>query len=93
MANSLVTHVVSRSFEHHTGDRTIYLGFTPMLREKTLEVVRTFPPLFLHQPHERTCSSTAILSTLMQRRHYTFTKIHVFSGILTPAQWHGCQRR
>ncbi|GFX44201.1 uncharacterized protein TNCV_4119971 [Trichonephila clavipes] len=28
--------VVSRSFEHHTGDSTIYLGFTPILRGNTL---------------------------------------------------------
>ncbi|GFU14633.1 cytochrome P450 2J5 [Trichonephila clavipes] len=51
------TPVVSRSFEHDTGDSTIWLGSTPILRENTLEVVRGLPPLFpCHQPHERTCS-------------------------------------
>ncbi|GFX36654.1 uncharacterized protein TNCV_580331 [Trichonephila clavipes] len=33
MAKGEVTPVVSRSFEHHTGDRTIWLGFTQILRE------------------------------------------------------------
>ncbi|GFV22619.1 hypothetical protein TNCV_2078101 [Trichonephila clavipes] len=46
-----VTPIVSRSFEHHTGDKTILLGFTAILREIILEVVRSLPPLFLfHQP-------------------------------------------
>ncbi|GFU85058.1 hypothetical protein TNCV_1553211 [Trichonephila clavipes] len=33
----LLTPVLNRSFEHHTGDRTLYLGSTPILRENTLE--------------------------------------------------------
>ncbi|GFU06968.1 uncharacterized protein TNCV_503471 [Trichonephila clavipes] len=31
-----LTPVVSRSFEHHTGNRVIFLGSTPVLRESTL---------------------------------------------------------
>ncbi|GFW13729.1 hypothetical protein TNCV_2105531 [Trichonephila clavipes] len=33
-------YVVSYSFEHLAGDRTIQLGFTPILKENTLGVVR-----------------------------------------------------
>ncbi|GFT90499.1 hypothetical protein TNCV_4491871 [Trichonephila clavipes] len=36
MAKGQATPVVSRSFEHHTGDRTIWPVFTPILREDTL---------------------------------------------------------
>ncbi|GFW96606.1 hypothetical protein TNCV_2846631 [Trichonephila clavipes] len=55
------TPVVSRRFQHHTGDSTIRLGSTPILRENTLEVVRDLPPLFpFDQPHERTCGSMDI---------------------------------
>ncbi|GFY26381.1 hypothetical protein TNCV_25781 [Trichonephila clavipes] len=36
MAKGSVTAVVSHSFEHHTGDRMIWLGFTPILRENNL---------------------------------------------------------
>ncbi|GFT95721.1 hypothetical protein TNCV_310961 [Trichonephila clavipes] len=47
------------------------------------------PPLFpFHQPHERTCGSTAIKGTPIPRRHYTLTDIHVFSRIRTQALWH-----
>ncbi|GFX66226.1 hypothetical protein TNCV_342001 [Trichonephila clavipes] len=50
----LVTPVVSRSLEHHTGDRTILLGFTPISREDTLgrtatagsDVVQSGHPIF-----------------------------------------------
>ncbi|GFW32046.1 hypothetical protein TNCV_2600721 [Trichonephila clavipes] len=53
------TPVVSLSFEHHASDTTIFLGFTPVLTENILGVVRGLPPLFpFHQPHER--DSTAI---------------------------------
>ncbi|GFU86262.1 uncharacterized protein TNCV_369181 [Trichonephila clavipes] len=53
--------VISSSIEHQSGDNTICLGFTPILRENTLGVVRGLPPLFpFYQPHERTCDSTAI---------------------------------
>ncbi|PRD36099.1 UNVERIFIED_CONTAM: hypothetical protein NCL1_09697 [Trichonephila clavipes] len=37
MSKGLVTPVVSCSFEHHTGDSTIWLDSTPILRENTLE--------------------------------------------------------
>ncbi|GFX87920.1 uncharacterized protein TNCV_4373851 [Trichonephila clavipes] len=36
-----------RSFEHHTGDSTIWLRSTLILRKNTLEVVRDLPPLLL----------------------------------------------
>ncbi|GFY01243.1 nibrin [Trichonephila clavipes] len=40
--------VVSRSFEHHTGDSTIWLSFTPVLREDTWG--RQGPPTSLPLP-------------------------------------------
>ncbi|GFX79104.1 hypothetical protein TNCV_3913891 [Trichonephila clavipes] len=53
--------VVSRSFEHHTGDSTVFLVSTLILRENTLGVVRGIPPIFpFHQPQEGTCCSTVI---------------------------------
>ncbi|GFW65048.1 hypothetical protein TNCV_393141 [Trichonephila clavipes] len=36
------TPVTSRIIEHHAGDWTIWLLFTPVLRENTLVVVRGF---------------------------------------------------
>ncbi|GFX60747.1 hypothetical protein TNCV_4977231 [Trichonephila clavipes] len=55
--------VVNRRFEHHSGDSTFWLGITPNLREKTLS------PLFpFHQPHERTCGSTAQRLSLFSHR-------------------------
>ncbi|GFV79368.1 hypothetical protein TNCV_1903401 [Trichonephila clavipes] len=46
--------VLSRSFEHHTEDRTNWLDSTRMLRKKTLEVFRGLPLQFrFPQPHER----------------------------------------
>ncbi|GFY22762.1 hypothetical protein TNCV_2180231 [Trichonephila clavipes] len=45
MAKGEVTPVVSHSFERYTCDTTIYLGFTPILRENTLEVVSDLPSL------------------------------------------------
>ncbi|GFW35860.1 hypothetical protein TNCV_1926911 [Trichonephila clavipes] len=51
------------------------------------------PPTLFHQPHERTCSSTAILSTPMPQKHYPFINIHVFSGIRTQTLRHRSQRR
>ncbi|GFU42925.1 b-cell receptor CD22 [Trichonephila clavipes] len=54
------TPVVSRCFEQHTGDSTSWLGSTPILKGNLLEVDKGLPPLFpFHQPHERTCGSTA----------------------------------
>ncbi|GFV49882.1 hypothetical protein TNCV_1391641 [Trichonephila clavipes] len=45
--------VVSRSFEHHAGDRAIWLCSNLLLRENGLGVIKGRPPLFpLHQPHE-----------------------------------------
>ncbi|GFY35233.1 uncharacterized protein TNCV_5046071 [Trichonephila clavipes] len=45
--------VVSRSFEHHTGDRTVWLISTPILREDTWGW--SGASLFsFSQPHERT---------------------------------------
>ncbi|GFY30242.1 uncharacterized protein TNCV_3091491 [Trichonephila clavipes] len=37
MAKGLVTPVVSRSFENHAGERTFWLGSTPVLGKNTLE--------------------------------------------------------
>ncbi|GFW12379.1 hypothetical protein TNCV_816321 [Trichonephila clavipes] len=41
--------VVSRIFEHHACDSTMWLGSTPILRENTLVVVQR-PPTFLPLP-------------------------------------------
>ncbi|GFU84547.1 hypothetical protein TNCV_3238561 [Trichonephila clavipes] len=35
------TPVVIRSFERHSGNSTFWLSYTPILRENTLNVVRT----------------------------------------------------
>ncbi|GFU47042.1 hypothetical protein TNCV_2616171 [Trichonephila clavipes] len=87
------TAVVSYSFEHHICDKTIWFGSTPILRENTLEMVRSLSPLFpFHQSHERTCGSTAIYSTFKPQRHCTFTNIHAFSRILIQALRHSNQR-
>ncbi|GFX46787.1 hypothetical protein TNCV_4039351 [Trichonephila clavipes] len=84
--------VVSRSFESHASNNTIWLGSTPILWDNTLGGVRGLPPLFpFYQPHERTCGSMAIQSTHMPQRHYTFTNIHAFSGIRTQALQHRSQ--
>ncbi|GFU18868.1 hypothetical protein TNCV_1086011 [Trichonephila clavipes] len=57
----IFTPVVSLSFEHHAGDRTILLSSAPNLRENILEMDRGLSPLFhFHQSHRRTCSSTAV---------------------------------
>ncbi|GFT71428.1 hypothetical protein TNCV_970991 [Trichonephila clavipes] len=64
--------VISCSFEHHTGVSMTCLGSAPISKENTLEVVRSLTPLFLiHQPHERTCISTAIY----KRRIKHFSKM------------------
>ncbi|GFW23285.1 hypothetical protein TNCV_3803841 [Trichonephila clavipes] len=53
MANSL-------SFEDHADDSTILHG-CPSILKNTLKMVMGLPPLLpFHQPHERTCGSTAI---------------------------------
>ncbi|GFT37132.1 hypothetical protein TNCV_1126141 [Trichonephila clavipes] len=55
----------------------------------TLRGVRGLSPLFpIHQRHERTCGSTAILNSPMPRRRYTFTNSFAFSGIRTQPQRH-----
>ncbi|GFU06034.1 hypothetical protein TNCV_3395521 [Trichonephila clavipes] len=57
----IFTLAVIFSFEHNAGGSTIWLGSTPILRENTLGVAKSLPPLWpFHQPHERTCGSTAI---------------------------------
>ncbi|GFY27513.1 hypothetical protein TNCV_2071331 [Trichonephila clavipes] len=66
------TPVVSRSFEHHAGDSTIWFRSSPIMRENILKMVRALsPPLPFHQPHERTCGSTTIWSTPKPQWHYT----------------------
>ncbi|GFX52179.1 hypothetical protein TNCV_548381 [Trichonephila clavipes] len=56
--------VVNHSIEHHTSKSTIWFGFTPILKENTLERVRNLPPLFpVHKPRERTYGSLAIRVT------------------------------
>ncbi|GFT31391.1 uncharacterized protein TNCV_608261 [Trichonephila clavipes] len=44
--------VVSRSFDHHTGDSTIWINSTSILRENTLEVVRYLPSLSINLMRE-----------------------------------------
>ncbi|GFT77698.1 hypothetical protein TNCV_4245651 [Trichonephila clavipes] len=53
MAKGQVTPVVSRRFEHHTGDRMISLVSTPILRENTLGVAKGLPPLIPLPPTSR----------------------------------------
>ncbi|GFV16018.1 hypothetical protein TNCV_3976731 [Trichonephila clavipes] len=45
------TPVVNPSFEHHTGDTTIWLSSTPILRVYTPELFRDLPSLFLFHQH------------------------------------------
>ncbi|GFT84732.1 hypothetical protein TNCV_2767381 [Trichonephila clavipes] len=86
------TPVVNLSLKHHGGDSTIWIGFTPILWENTLEVVKDLRRQFpFHQLHERTCGSTAIKITPMPRRHYTFTNTLIFSGIRTQDLRHRSQ--
>ncbi|GFX91677.1 hypothetical protein TNCV_3682631 [Trichonephila clavipes] len=53
---------VIRIFEHHTGDGTIWLGSTLIMRENKYPgggqglLISLFS---FHQPHEKTCGSTA----------------------------------
>ncbi|GFW37700.1 hypothetical protein TNCV_415861 [Trichonephila clavipes] len=55
------TPVASCISEHYAGDKTFWLGSTRILRKNTLVVVKDLPPLCpFHQPHDRTCGSTAI---------------------------------
>ncbi|GFX41034.1 hypothetical protein TNCV_2217321 [Trichonephila clavipes] len=79
------TPVVGCSLEHHTGNRTILLPqFHTYLEGEYPVGVRGLQPLLpFHQPHERTCVSTAIKSTPLPQRHYTGTNIYVFAGIRT----------
>ncbi|GFX55472.1 hypothetical protein TNCV_267601 [Trichonephila clavipes] len=54
------TPVVDRNHEHHIGEER-FSSIPPVLWKNTLWVVRGVPSLFLfHQPHARTCGSTAI---------------------------------
>ncbi|GFV94959.1 DUF4817 domain-containing protein [Trichonephila clavipes] len=59
----------------------IWLGSTPILKEAVMG----------HQPHEKTCGSTAIQRTPMPQGHYTFINILAFSGIRTQALHPTCQ--
>ncbi|GFY24133.1 hypothetical protein TNCV_1011861 [Trichonephila clavipes] len=47
--------------EHHTGDSTIWLSSTPILRENTLDLARMFTTY--HQPYERTWGFNGYLMT------------------------------
>ncbi|GFW57604.1 hypothetical protein TNCV_2925231 [Trichonephila clavipes] len=77
MANC--TPAVSCSFEHHAGDSMIWLGYSLILRENILEMVRELSSLFhFKQPHERTVGSTAIY--LIPQRLSIFTNMHDFPG-------------
>ncbi|GFT37027.1 hypothetical protein TNCV_175461 [Trichonephila clavipes] len=59
------TPVVCFIFEQHVGDSAIWLDSTPIRRETLWRVVRGLPSIFhFHQPHKRTCGSTAILEYL-----------------------------
>ncbi|GFS75657.1 hypothetical protein TNCV_3424201 [Trichonephila clavipes] len=69
------TPIVTHSFEHHTGERTIWIGSTPYFGEEHVRGVHGLPPLFhFHHPHERTCDLTAIWNIPIPRRHYMLTK-------------------
>ncbi|GFW07609.1 hypothetical protein TNCV_3917421 [Trichonephila clavipes] len=49
------TPAAGHNFDHHSGDNTLWLGSTPILKNNTIGVVRSFPPLFpFHQPLQRT---------------------------------------
>ncbi|GFU53394.1 hypothetical protein TNCV_4421721 [Trichonephila clavipes] len=94
MAKSKVTPVVSRSFEHHTGDSTIWLVSTPILMEDTWGGQGPPTPLpLLPTTREDLRLDGYLESTLMPQKHYTFTNIHVFSGIRTKFLRHSSQRQ
>ncbi|GFV13912.1 hypothetical protein TNCV_523891 [Trichonephila clavipes] len=70
----------SRSFEHYTGDSTIWLDSTPILRENTLEMVRGLPPLFaFHYPQER-LAARRLFRVLSCRRN----TIHLQTSMPSP---------
>ncbi|GFX03387.1 hypothetical protein TNCV_4633991 [Trichonephila clavipes] len=84
--------LVSCSFEHHTSDRTIWFGSTPILRENTLEDAQGSPnSLPLPPISQEESKLDEYLDCPMTHRHYTFTNIHAFSGIQTQALQHSSQ--
>ncbi|GFX32784.1 hypothetical protein TNCV_889221 [Trichonephila clavipes] len=69
---------------HHLYSRIGFFYLLSNFEGERSGEVKGHPPLFLtHQPHERTCCSTAIESNPLPKRHYIFTNIHAFSGIYT----------
>ncbi|GFV59494.1 hypothetical protein TNCV_2825341 [Trichonephila clavipes] len=92
VAKSWMLPAVIHSFEHHLGASTIFHVSTPILRENTLEGVRSSPLLTYHRPHERTCGLTASKNIPIPQRHYAFTHIHAFSWIRTLTQRQHSQR-
>ncbi|GFV73108.1 hypothetical protein TNCV_3665251 [Trichonephila clavipes] len=88
------TPVVSRSYEHHVGDRAIWLVSTSILWENTLEMVRGFSHIFpFCQPLKRTCDRQLLRVLPCSRIHYTLANSHANSGIRIQAlkhssQWH-----
>ncbi|GFT57137.1 hypothetical protein TNCV_1691691 [Trichonephila clavipes] len=75
------TAIVSRTFQYHTGGRTIWLVSTPILTENTLGIVRVLPPLFpFHQPQERTCGSQGLFKVLPWRK----STIHLQTSMPSP---------
>ncbi|GFV08277.1 hypothetical protein TNCV_327111 [Trichonephila clavipes] len=70
--------VATRSFEHHSGDSTIWPVSPNFEGGHPGEWVRGLPLLFLfYQPHERT---GGYLEYPHARRHYTFTNIRPYPG-------------
>ncbi|GFW83456.1 hypothetical protein TNCV_2512411 [Trichonephila clavipes] len=64
------TPTVSRCFDQHTSKGMTLLGFIPILRETTQEVIRRgLQSLFsLNQPHERTCGLNRSVQSWNNRR-------------------------
>ncbi|GFW39360.1 hypothetical protein TNCV_1833431 [Trichonephila clavipes] len=78
-----------RSIEHYAGDSTIWLVFTPILRESTLGEDQGSPTSHpLPRTSQEDLRLDGCLEYPMPRRHYTFTNIHVFTGIRTQALRH-----
>ncbi|GFT33877.1 hypothetical protein TNCV_4383671 [Trichonephila clavipes] len=84
--------VLSISFEHHAGDSTFWLGYTPIMRENTLDVVVGLATLLFSLASQEDLRLYGYLEYPMPQRHYTFTNIHVFSEIQTRALRRSSQR-
>ncbi|GFU91543.1 hypothetical protein TNCV_2543091 [Trichonephila clavipes] len=85
------TPVISRSFEHYTGDSAILTRYHPNFEgEHSGSVQGPSTSLFLPSTSRGNLLFDGY-SIPIPRRHDTFTNIHVFSGIRTQVQRHSCQ--